>query len=346
MAISRQLKLGLQLDIDSPIILAQHAEAARFDWLLIPQADALADAADLVGATSNIGLLVSLGISGVEPSERARQLAVLDQQADGRLGWHLLVDGPTTGLPSHERFQRARDYLQQVQGLWANAAQAQPVIFQTGASEAERHLAGRSANAVFAAVNTFEDACEYYQDAKQRAANAGRNPGQTFVLPSIMPIIADTDEAAQRIWHERHGDPDLVQALALLGRRFNDHDFSAYALDAPFPDLIESDSGGHLGHVEHINHFALRHALSVRQVVQRFATPCSAFVGSPLTVANILEYWFDARAADGFNLSFDSVEDLVAFSERILPILRERGLYRSEYSQDTLRGHLGLPAQG
>ena len=31
------------------------------------------------------------------------------------------------------------------------------------------------------------------------------------------------------------------------------------------------------------------------------------------------------------------------FVDRVLPILKERGLFRTEYEADTLRGNLGLP---
>ncbi|MBT2247081.1 LLM class flavin-dependent oxidoreductase, partial [Sphingobium sp. BHU LFT2] len=31
------------------------------------------------------------------------------------------------------------------------------------------------------------------------------------------------------------------------------------------------------------------------------------------------------------------------FREEVVPILQARGLFRTEYAHDTLRGHLGLP---
>ena len=54
--------------------------------------------------------------------------------------------------------------------------------------------------------------------------------------------------------------------------------------------------------------------------------------------------WFEGGAADGFMLvpsvlpqGFDD------FVDHVLPILKERGLFRTEYEADTLRGNLGLP---
>ncbi|MNC27412.1 putative monooxygenase MoxC [compost metagenome] len=34
---------------------------------------------------------------------------------------------------------------------------------------------------------------------------------------------------------------------------------------------------------------------------------------------------------------------LEEFVDRVVPILQERGLFRTEYESDTLRGNLGLP---
>jgi hypothetical protein len=36
-------------------------------------------------------------------------------------------------------------------------------------------------------------------------------------------------------------------------------------------------------------------------------------------------------------------EDLQRFIETVVPILQERGLFRTEYESTTLRGNLGLP---
>jgi len=65
-------------------------------------------------------------------------------------------------------------------------------------------------------------------------------------------------------------------------------------------------------------------------------------VGSPETIAKEIERWFTGRAADGFNLRVTRPKDFALFRERVVPILQARGLFRTEYAHDTLRGHLGL----
>lgn len=281
-----------------------------------------------------------------------------------------------------ERYRRAHEHVAVVQGLWdsyeddafprdkasrrfldpakqhrldhqgeffsvtgplniSRSPQGQPVIFQAGVSESGRGLAAAIAEGIFAGVDNFEDAREYYADIKRRTAEAGRNPDHVLLFPGIEPIIADTDEQAQAIERERKGELDLHKALVQLGRPFNYHDFSQYELDAPFPDLGDLGSNGYRGHAERIKRVAREQHLTLR-----FGQPYSSFVGSPLTVANEIERWFREGAVDGFNIHVGAPSEFARFTDEVLPILRERGLFRADYTARTLRGHLGLPVPG
>ena len=66
-------------------------------------------------------------------------------------------------------------------------------------------------------------------------------------------------------------------------------------------------------------------------------------VANPAQIADTLELWFRAGAADGFNVMppfFPGQFD--AFAQLVVPILQERGLFRADYAGTTLRDHLGL----
>jgi hypothetical protein len=66
-------------------------------------------------------------------------------------------------------------------------------------------------------------------------------------------------------------------------------------------------------------------------------------IGSPERIADAIEEWFLARAIDGFSLMRDvSPSALELFADHVVPILRDRGLFRREYTHTSLRGHLGL----
>lgn len=66
-------------------------------------------------------------------------------------------------------------------------------------------------------------------------------------------------------------------------------------------------------------------------------------VGTPQSVADQLQQWFEEDGADGFNIMSPWLPGgLDDFIELALPELRRRGLFRTEYSGATLRQHLGL----
>jgi hypothetical protein len=67
------------------------------------------------------------------------------------------------------------------------------------------------------------------------------------------------------------------------------------------------------------------------------------FVGSPQTVADILQRWFTERALDGANIHISHPSQFRRFTDEVVPILRERGVVRAEYESGTLRGNLGIP---
>jgi alkanesulfonate monooxygenase SsuD/methylene tetrahydromethanopterin reductase-like flavin-dependent oxidoreductase (luciferase family) len=65
--------------------------------------------------------------------------------------------------------------------------------------------------------------------------------------------------------------------------------------------------------------------------------------GTPESVAAELSEWFEAGAVDGYILSPPYLPDgFDDFRQHVLPLLQERGLFRSEYSGTTFRDHLGL----
>jgi FMN-dependent oxidoreductase (nitrilotriacetate monooxygenase family) len=225
----------------------------------------------------------------------------------------------------------------------SRSPQGQPVIFQAGVSEEGRNLAAQVAEGIYAPGGSLADAQAYYTDIKRRTAEAGRDPDHIKIFIHGGPVVRGTDEAAQRRAAEIFAeDNDFDRSLALLGRAFGAHDFSRYDLDAPFPDVAHlAEKGGRTGAAKIIENARGR---TLRQVVESFAERRSSpFVGAPDTVADTIEAWFAAGTFDGINLAFRNNEDLARFVEDVVPLLRKRGLFRTEYESDTLRGNLGLP---
>ncbi len=224
----------------------------------------------------------------------------------------------------------------------ARSPQGHPVLFQAGASGDGRDLAARTADAIFGVGRTMEDAKAYNDDVKRRAVGFGRKAEDILFMPGIDPIVADTTEAAERKYAEACAHVSYAESLSWISFFFSYHDFSQYDPDAPFPDLGKLGEKSYRSITDYIKRIVEEERLTLRQLARRFAIPRTDFIGSAEQVADACERWFQAGAVDGFMLSA-SVGRLQDFYDLVIPILQKRGLFKTEYEAETLRGHLGLP---
>jgi FMN-dependent oxidoreductase (nitrilotriacetate monooxygenase family) len=222
--------------------------------------------------------------------------------------------------------------------------QGQPVIFQAGDSEDGRDLGASAADAIFTHSASLEQAVAFRTEMRERAAAKGRDPDQLLIVPGIYPVLADTDAEAQAKQEATESGKSFARALAELGRPFGWHDFSSYDLDAPFPEVGDAGERSFRTQAEGIKRLARDKNLTLRQVVEhQLRGHRSPFIGSPRTVADQIQRWFEAGAFDGINISVTVPSEFARFTGGVLPILRERGVVRTEYDATTLRGNLGLP---
>ena len=226
----------------------------------------------------------------------------------------------------------------------SRSKQGSPVLIQAGSSEAGRGFAAKIADAIFTGQSTSSDAAGFYKDIKTRAEESGRDPRQVLILPGCSPVVGDTPEEAEAKYQEIANLVVIDDALNYLGRYFNDIDFSPYDLDEPFPDLGDFGRNGWESTTDRIKQVAKEERLTLREMALRSTTPRNEFIGTPTQVADSMQKWFENGAADGFMLVPSVLpQGFNDFVEHVLPILKERGLFRTEYEADTLRGNLGLP---
>jgi FMN-dependent oxidoreductase (nitrilotriacetate monooxygenase family) len=224
--------------------------------------------------------------------------------------------------------------------------QGRPVYVQAGSSDDGRAFAARFAEAIFTAHQTLASAQEFYADIKRQARAFDRSPDQIRILPGISPFIASTQAEADRLQDEFN---DLIQpeySLTQL-RQMIGLDLSGFDLDGPFPrHLIDTDGArGVASRFKLVVDIVDREQPTIRQLVHRLAGARGHWViaGPPEKIADNIQTWFENGAADGFNVmppwllgGFD------LFTAHVVPILRKRGLFRSEYTGRTLREHYGL----
>jgi FMN-dependent oxidoreductase (nitrilotriacetate monooxygenase family) len=222
--------------------------------------------------------------------------------------------------------------------------QGRPVIVQAGSSEAGRALAARTADALFTVQNTFEEAQVFYREIKDRARRFGRDPEQVLILPGLLPIIGSTEAEAQARLEELDSFIDFDRERERFESRFG---FPAGSLELDKPisaDLLDSlDVRGSTGFFDGMRNLATRSGLTVRELISANGAGHRQVVGAPEQIADTIEHWFTERAADGFNLSGDYFPSgLELFVDHVVPLLRQRGIFRHEYAGTTLRDHLGL----
>lgn len=224
----------------------------------------------------------------------------------------------------------------------ARSKQGHPVIFQAGSSESGKKLAGKAADAVFTGHDNIEDAKAFYKDVKDRTVAEGRSVDDIVILPGIGPIIGRTEEEAERKYQELAELVTIENALNYLGRFFEHHDFSQYPLDEQFPELGDLGQNSFRSGTDKIKKVAKEKNLTLRQVALQSATPRPQFIGTPEKIADLIQEWHEEGAADGFIIHSSIPSGLNDFVELVVPILQERGIYRTDYESDTLRGNLGL----
>jgi alkanesulfonate monooxygenase SsuD/methylene tetrahydromethanopterin reductase-like flavin-dependent oxidoreductase (luciferase family) len=281
-------------------------------------------------------------------------------------------------LPQDQRYERARSFLQAAKTLfdsWPDtfsihdaffdiegrfnvprSPQGRPVIFQAGDSDGGREFAAAEADAIFSRHGTKDAGQAFYTDVKGRMAKYGRDRDQLKVLPAATFVLADTDaeahELADVVRHQQVSGQTAIRTLEQLWNR----DLSGYDPDGPLPK-IDPDLGEHtiargrasvrmhrdpLAVANEWRALAEAKGYSIRELVVN-VTGRQNFIGSPRTIAETINEYVQADASDGFILVPHITPDgLGEFAEKVVPLLQERGVFRTEYAGPTLRDHLGL----
>lgn len=225
----------------------------------------------------------------------------------------------------------------------SRSPQGHPVVVQAGSSEAGKELAARTAEVVFTAQRTLPEAQSFYADLKGRLEKYGRHPDDLKIMPGVFPVVGRSEAEAREKFEQIQSliHPDV--GLELLSNLSGGIDLSAYPLDGPLPDLSETERGK--SRQQLIIDLARRDNLTIRQLYETIAGARGHWqlVGTAETIANELEERFNKGGADGFNIMPPTVPGgLDDFIELVIPELRRRGLFRTEYEGRTLRENLGL----
>jgi len=230
--------------------------------------------------------------------------------------------------------------------------QGHPVVIQAGDSDEGREFAAATADVIFTRHGTLEAGRSFYADVKRRLAKYGRGPGDLKILPGVTVVLGDTAaEAQERAAVIRRQQVSPQNAILALEQIWG-VDLSSYDPDGPLPEIdpvAESTitqgrtrRGDNVAIAEKWRALSKEKGLSIRQTVIEAGTRQS-FIGTPEAAAAELDEFVQKDAADGFIVQpVITPSGLDEFVERVVPLLQERGVFRTEYRGTTLRSHLGL----
>ncbi|GAA2795889.1 NtaA/DmoA family FMN-dependent monooxygenase [Saccharopolyspora taberi] len=236
--------------------------------------------------------------------------------------------------------------------------QGRPVILQAGDSDEGREFAAATADAIFSRHGTLEAGQAFYSDVKRRLARHGRTHEQLKVLPAATFVLGDTDaDAAEKAAVVRRQQVSGQTAIKFAEQLWN-RDLSGYDPDGPLPEIdpLVGENTISKGRASVRNHrdpiatanqwreLAAAKNLSLREVIIEVSAR-QTFVGSAATIAEEINRLVQADASDGFILvPHVTPGGLDEFADTVVPLLQERGVFRTEYEGETLRDHLGVQA--
>ncbi|MFF4058115.1 NtaA/DmoA family FMN-dependent monooxygenase [Streptomyces sp. NPDC001668] len=231
--------------------------------------------------------------------------------------------------------------------------QGHPVVIQAGDSDEGREFAARAADVVFTRRSSLEDGRAFYADVKRRLAKYGRTPDDLKIMPGAGVVLGDTAAEAQERAAEIRRQQTSPQTALLTLEQIWGVDLSGYDPDGPLPDIDpvadpaltqgRTRRGDTVVIAEKWRALSREKGLSIRETVIE-AGGRQSFVGTPEAVAAELDAFVRREAADGFILvPHLTPGGLDEFVDRVVPLLQERGAFRTEYRGTTLRAHLGLP---
>src|ERR1700761_246197 len=220
--------------------------------------------------------------------------------------------------------------------------QGRPVIFQAGSSEEGRDQAAKYADVVFTAQHLLDGGVEFRTDMRKRAAAYGR---EVKVLPGMFLHLGRTHEEAVARGKTLDDALGIAPELAKLAARTG-VPVDSLKLDEKFPVHLlgpDEEFSGSVGFRRTLVNLAVKEDLTVRELVVRYGGGHHRVIGSPEEVADIMQEWVAAGAADGFNLMVDVLPSGLANNrDPLVPELQRRGIFHEDYEHATLRENLGL----
>ena len=307
--------------------------------------------AGLAATTSHIGLVCTASTTYEEPFSLARRFASLDHVSGGRAGWNLVTTGNHTAaynfsrdehLAKTDRYRRAHEFAQVVQGLWdswdddAFVRDRESGIFF---DPAKMHTLGHVGEnfKVLGPLNVARSPQGRPVLVQAGASEEGKDlAAETAeVVFAAAPTLAEarafySDVKGRMVRYGR--SPDELKIMpgffVTVGRTEDEAkekrgylqglihpevglallaqrtglDLSGHDVDGPLPAIDPESAVSSRATL--LSDMARRNNLTIRQLYTQIAGGRGHcdVCGTPSQIADIMEEWFRTGAADGFNI--------------------------------------------
>ncbi|MEU9503402.1 NtaA/DmoA family FMN-dependent monooxygenase [Streptomyces sp. NPDC048196] len=326
-----------------------HLSGGRAAWNVVTTSDAFTGENFRRGGyldRADLPQVLDFARTGGTPITRAAEFVAVAREL-----WDSWPDGAAPRPVDH----RGEHFTVRGEFTVPRSPQGHPVIIQAGDSCEGREFAAATADVIFTRHSGLEAGRAFYADVKRRLAAYGRQPDHLAVMPGVTFVLGDTAAEAQEHAAEIRRLQVSPQNALLAAEQIWGVDLSGYDPDGPLPD-VDPDPGSELaqGRVRIADPKAIADkwralsrakGLSLHETVIE-TTGRQSFIGTPEDVAAQMDAFVQSDAADGFILvPHLTPGGLDPFVDRVVPLLQERGVFRTEYTGTTLRSHLGLPPQ-
>ena len=223
--------------------------------------------------------------------------------------------------------------------------QGRPVVIQAGGSTRGKQFAARWGELIFAGYRNVDVGKIEYAALKKGAEEAGRNPDHMKIASLMYPIAAATKSEAEDKKAAYELLSNDMDQLLLLSEALN-FDFSTKEMDEGFTEDELDGLQGMQAMRDRVVSTGIKNPTPrdfMRITRRGLLSDGHTMVGGPKDIADEMEEWFHSPACDGFVVGPThqpgAFEDFVKF---VVPELQKRGVFRKDYSGNTLRDHLGL----
>jgi FMN-dependent oxidoreductase (nitrilotriacetate monooxygenase family) len=227
---------------------------------------------------------------------------------------HFRVEGPHLVTPSPQRT---------------------PLLFQAGSSPVGKDFAARHGEAQFILSPSPEDARKQVVGTRDLLERHGRGREELKFFQGLSFVVGSTEEEALQKERELEEKIDINGMAAHMGGALG-IDLGAYG---PDDTLDAAHTEGVQGILAWLRESAGGGNPTLRDVMQLNGRR-TRVTGTPEQIADRLAEW-RAAGVDGVNVMNATIPGSYAeFIDHVMPVLRRRGLARSEYAEGTLRRKL------